>query len=340
MKLITLMGSFRGGLAKQGTGGDPNPVSGDGDLIKITLHALVPNDSSEIDIDEDNSILVNWPDAFEIPFTATDGVVNTASCPPTDIDLTNNTIQENRPVGTTIGTFSSDDPDGDTTFTYTLVDSTTYPDNAAFTITGNTLKSAVSFDYETKNSYHIRVRSTDPWGAYYEEVFSIVIIDVNDAPVLAPIGDQIAAAGTLLTFKVTASDEDTGQPLTYSLSGAPTGASIDPTTGVFTWTPTDAQAPSEYTFTICVSDGVFTDCETITVTVYVALQVTALDLWTATDPAGTWTEVPGSYTDGFVMQLDPAVAWYYLDTNTITSNRPLADGLYPFTISSYPTDFF
>ena len=96
--------------------------SGDGDLIKITLHALVPNDSSEIDIDEDNSILVNWPDAFEIPFTATDGVVNTASCPPTDIDLTNNTIQENRPVGTTIGTFSSDDPDGDTTFTYTLVD--------------------------------------------------------------------------------------------------------------------------------------------------------------------------------------------------------------------------
>ena len=86
------------GLAKQGTGGDPNPVSGDGDLIEITLYALVPNASSEIDIDEDNSILVNWPDAFEIPFTATDGVVNTASCPPTDIDLTNNTIQENRPV--------------------------------------------------------------------------------------------------------------------------------------------------------------------------------------------------------------------------------------------------
>ena len=339
-EIDNVTGFISWGLAKQGSGGNPNPVSEDGDLIEITLHALVPNDSSEIDIDEDNSILVNWPDAFEIPFTATDGVVNTASCPPTDIDLTNNTIQENRPVGTTIGTFSSDDPDGDTTFTYTLVDSTTYPDNAAFTITGNTLKSAVSFDYETKNSYHIRVRSTDPWGAYYEEVFSIVIIDVNDAPVLAPIGDQIAAAGTLLTFKVTASDEDTGQPLTYSLSGAPTGASIDPTTGVFTWTPTDAQAPSEYTFTICVSDGVFTDCETITVTVYVALQVTALDLWTATDPAGTWTEVPGSYTDGFVMQLDPAVAWYYLDTNTITSNRPLADGLYPFTISSYPTDFF
>ena len=137
---------------------------------------------------------------------------------------------------------------------------------------------------------------------------------------------------------MTASDEDTGQPLTYSLVEHLQVRALTQLPG-FHLTPTDAQAPSEYTFTICVSDGVFTDCETITVTVYVALQVTALDLWTATDPAGTWTEVPGSYTDGFVMQLDPAVAWYYLDTNTITSNRPLADGLYPFTISSYLTDF-
>ncbi|HUM49610.1 MAG TPA: Ig-like domain-containing protein [Anaerolineaceae bacterium] len=328
------------GLAKQGTGGDPNPVSGTGDLILITLHAIVPNDSSPIDIDAANSILVNWPDAFEIPFTATDGVVNTSSCPPTDIALSNNTIQENMPIGTTIGTFSSTDPDGDTTFTYTLVNPTGYPDNGSFTITGSTLKSAVSFNYEFKNSYHIRVRSTDPWGAYYEEVFSILIIDVNDAPVLAPIGDQIAAAGTLLTFTVTATDQDSGQTLTYSLTGAPLGASIDPATGVFTWTPTVAQAPGVYTFDVCVSDGVFTDCETITVTVYVALQVTALDLWNATDPAGPWTAVPGSYQDGFVMQLDPDVEWYYLDTNTITSNRPLADGLYPFTISRYPTGFF
>ncbi|MCC7018063.1 MAG: putative Ig domain-containing protein, partial [Rhodospirillales bacterium] len=31
--------------------------------------------------------------------------------------------------------------------------------------------------------------------------------------------------------------------LTFSLIGAPLGASIDPDTGVFTWTPTEAQGP-------------------------------------------------------------------------------------------------
>lgn len=39
------------------------------------------------------------------------------------------------------------------------------------------------------------------------------------------------------------------------------------------------------------------------------------------------------------MQLDPAVVMYYLNTNTITSNNPLASGMYPFFIESYPVDF-
>ena len=256
------------GLAKQGTGGDPNPVSGTGDLILITLHAIVPNQSSTIDIDEENSILVNWPNAFEIPFTATDGVVNTSSCSPTDIDLTNNTIQENMPVDTTIGTFSSTDPDEDTTFTYTLVEPTTYPDNASFTIDGNTLKSYESFNYETKSSYHIRVRSTDPWGAYYEEVFSILIIDVNDAPVLIAIGDKVVNELEEVTFTATATDEDIpSQTFTFNLVNAPEGASINSSSGLFSWAPSEEQGPGIYTFGVCVSDGELLDCETITVTV-------------------------------------------------------------------------
>ena len=97
-----------------------------------------------------------------------------------------------------------------------------------------------------------RVRSTDPWGAYYEEVFSILIIDVNDTPVLVPIGNQTANEGVLLTFTATATDEDTGQPLTFSLSGAPTGASIDPSTGVFTWTPSESDGGQTlYIYSLC-----------------------------------------------------------------------------------------
>jgi hypothetical protein len=84
--------------------------------------------------------------------------------PPTGIDLSSASISENVPTGTTIGTFSTYDPDAGDTFSYTLVDSGTYPDNGSFIIVGNTLKSRFVFNYETKDTYLIRVRSTDALG--------------------------------------------------------------------------------------------------------------------------------------------------------------------------------
>ena len=42
---------------------------------------------------------------------------------------------------------------------------------------------------------------------------------------------------------------------------------INASTGVFTWTPTEAQGPGSYTFDVIVSDGTLTDSETITITV-------------------------------------------------------------------------
>ena len=71
-----------------------------------------------------------------------------------------------------------------------------------------------------------------------------------------------------MTFTATASDADVpANTLTFSLVGAPTGASIT-SGGVFTWTPTETQGPGGYTFDIVVADGVGgSDSETITVTV-------------------------------------------------------------------------
>jgi hypothetical protein len=51
------------------------------------------------------------------------------------------------------------------------------------------------------------------------------------------------------------------------LSGAPTGATIVPATGAFSWTPTDAQGPGVYAFSVGVSDGVTITSTSITVTV-------------------------------------------------------------------------
>ncbi|CAJ37958.1 putative Ig domain-containing protein [Methanocella arvoryzae] len=100
------------------------------------------------------------------------------------------------------------------------------------------------------------------------EDIMVTVDEVNTAPVLAIIGGKTVDEGTALAFTVSASDSDLpAQALTFSLAGAPTGASIDETTGAFTWTPTEAQGPNSYTFDIVVSDGLVADSETITVTV-------------------------------------------------------------------------
>ena len=95
---------------------------------------------------------------------------------------------------------------------------------------------------------------------------------MNDAPVLGSIGNKSVNELVELTFTATATDIDVpAQTLTFSPVGAPTGAAINPTTGVFTWTPAEAQGPGSYPFTVKVcDDGTPSLCdeEEITVTVY------------------------------------------------------------------------
>src|SRR5207249_2339432 len=57
------------------------------------------------------------------------------------------------------------------------------------------------------------------------------------------------------------------QPLTFSLVGAPAGAAIHATTGAFSWTPTEAEGPATYPFTVRVTDGTANTDASITLTV-------------------------------------------------------------------------
>ena len=79
----------------------------------------------------------------------------------------------------------------------------------------------------------------------------------NLPPLLAEISDQTISASNLLSIAVSASDLDLPpQTLTYSLEpGAPSGASINPATGLFTWTPSVAQYPGSYQVTVRVTDN-------------------------------------------------------------------------------------
>jgi hypothetical protein len=77
---------------------------------------------------------------------------------------------------------------------------------------------------------------------------------VNGLPMVNPIPDQTVDELTFLTFNVTATDPD-GQQLGFSLQNAPYGASINSTTGVFTWTPSEEQGSGVYHINVVVNDG-------------------------------------------------------------------------------------
>jgi hypothetical protein len=139
---------------------------------------------------------------------------------------------------------------------------------------GATISSGGAFSWtpteaQGPGSYVIRIIVSDGSLQDYEDI-SVTVYEVNLPPVLDPIGSKTADELTLLTFTATASDPDIpAQTLTFSLgAGAPSGASINPSTGVFTWTPTEAQEPGIYTIRIIVSDSSLTDYEDVSVTVY------------------------------------------------------------------------
>ena len=120
-------------------------------------------------------------------------------------------------------------------------------------------------------SFPITVRVTDNGtGSLFDtETIQVTVNEVNVAPVLAPIGNKSGTAGSPVTFTATATDADIpAQTRTFSLgAGAPTGATINSSTGAFSWTPS---AAGSFPVTVTVTDNgtpPLNDTETITVTV-------------------------------------------------------------------------
>lgn len=77
----------------------------------------------------------------------------------------------------------------------------------------------------------------------------------NSAPVITAPTDAEAWRGELFSRGVVATDSDFGQTLSYSLSAAPGGATINTATGMINWTPSLAQAGATHRFTVRVADN-------------------------------------------------------------------------------------
>jgi hypothetical protein len=128
---------------------------------------------------------------------------------------------------------NANDPEDDT-LTYSA---TNLPDGATFDPETHVFSWTPGFD-QAGNYPNVEFTVTDdgsPMMLDFEDI-TITVGDVNRAPVIPPVGSQQVLEHDTLTFTVSATDPD-GDGVTLSATGLPAGATFDPQTGVFTWTP-------------------------------------------------------------------------------------------------------
>ena len=107
------------------------------------------------------------------------------------------------------------------------------PDGAVFEADG---QFAWTPDFEQAGDYVVTFTATDPSGLSDSTDVTIRIDNINRAPVL-DTSFHAVRLGEELRFLIQAQDPDQGATLTYGASGLPDGATVDPITGEFVWTP-------------------------------------------------------------------------------------------------------
>lgn len=167
-------------------------VAGNGDddnnAFSISGDELLINELADHSVKNTYTIRVRSTDSggffVEEPFVIRVIPINEQ---PTDILLSNNSIEEGEPPGTLVGFFSTTDPNSEDIHTYTLVEGEGDDSNSLFSIESDALLSDAVYDFSVSSSYSIRVRSTDnglPENAFMEEIFVINILQLNETPIL------------------------------------------------------------------------------------------------------------------------------------------------------------
>lgn len=101
--------------------------------------------------------------------------VITTNQDPDDILLSSNEIMEGLNIGSPVGQFTPSDPDMTTAADYSYVLVEGGADNANFSVGGDTLKSAIVFDYDLQSSYTILVEVLDGKGGKFRKQIQIQI---------------------------------------------------------------------------------------------------------------------------------------------------------------------
>ena len=156
------------------------------------------------------------------PITPTSDPLQTPSLalPPTDLSVSVTTFAENIASGSIVATLKSLDSNSADTHTYSLISGDGAEDNGFFAIINNQIKIKESPDFETQDSYSIRLATKDSGGLTFEKSFTLTINDLNEYPtdllVSASSFDEHISAGSNVSSLQT-TDQDAGDIYTYSL---------------------------------------------------------------------------------------------------------------------------
>lgn len=201
---------------------------------------------------------------YSVTFTASDGDVSTSQTisitvvdgnvapvidPIADVDA-----NETEPIQIVV---SATDPNGDPV----TLGAEDLPDGATFD------SATATFDWTPTNrqrgTYAVTFNATD--GVYTSrETVAITVAEVA-GPVLEPLTNVSLSEYDTVAFTASATDAD-GDVLTWSAVGLPEGASLNASTGAFSWTPIWSDVGT-HEITFNVTDGALWDAATMTIIV-------------------------------------------------------------------------
>ena len=190
---------------------------------------------------------------------------------PTNISLSDTTVNEIAPIGTRVALITTTDEDVSDTFTYILVAGTGDSGNSSFEIEGDKLNTTNAFDFETQPFYSIRIRTTDSQGGSFEKAFTIALTNGNEKPTIDAQFFSINenSAPNALIGTVVASDMDAMETFSYKILGSQIDFRIDAATGQLTSSRTfDYETNKVYEISIEVNDlGGLKDTAEITINI-------------------------------------------------------------------------
>ncbi|MFN7138617.1 MAG: putative Ig domain-containing protein, partial [Limisphaerales bacterium] len=183
--------------------------------------------------------------------TVTVTVTGTGNAAPVLAAIGNKTVNE---LSTLAFTATATDADAGQTLTFSLLSGA--PAGASITSAGAFTWTPT--EAQGPGSYPITIRVTDNGSpsSNAQETITVTVNEVNSAPVLAAIANQTVNEGSNLSVTASATDSDIpANTITYSLLNAPAGMTINSSSGVISWTPTETQGPDVVQVTVRATDN-------------------------------------------------------------------------------------